>query len=163
MVKAGPRGAAAGAKQRRVVLWVLAVIILAAAAVPLLDRWTESRARKAAILDFQYREMTNALVSGAMEQVSTHPMNRLYRERRDGLLKAGYLKKREFPLRNRFESSRAANTFLWRFAAQFPGTEFQLRGLKPPAFPVFVVYARDSDLLAMKWFVMRNDKGAAER
>ncbi len=153
---------AAGRKQRRAFLWILAVIIAAAAAVPLIDRWTESRARRAAVLDFQYREMTNALVSGALEQISSHPMNRLYHERRDALLKAGYLKKREFPLHHRFESSRAARNFLWRFAARFPGTEFQLRGPKSPATPVFVVYARNGDLLAMKWFIMQNDKAGPE-
>lgn len=158
VLKKSPRGSAAGTNQRRAILWIVAVIIVVAAAVPLADRWTESRARRAAVLDFQYREMTNALVSGALEQVSSHPMNRLYHERRDSLLKAGYLKKREFPLRYPFESSRAASAFLWRFAARFPGTEFQLRGVKAPASPVFVVYARNSDLVAMKWFIMQNDK-----
>jgi len=160
VLKTSPRGS--GTKQRRAILWVIVVIIAIAAAVPLTDRWTERRARQAAVLDFQYREMTNALVSGAGEQVSSHPLNQLYRERRDSLLKAGYLKKREFQLRYRFESSRAASAFLWRFAARFPGTEFQLRGAKPPEAPVFVVYARNSDLVAMKWFVMQNDKDPKE-
>jgi len=160
VLKTSPRGS--GTKQRRAILWIVAVIIVVAAAVPLTDRWTESRARRAAVLDFQYREMTNALVSGALEQVSSHPMNQLYHERRDSLLKAGYLKKREFPLRYPFESSRAASAFLWRFAARFPGTEFQLRGVKAPASPVFVVYARNGDLVAMKWFIMQNDKDARQ-
>ena len=76
VLKTSTRGS--GTKQRRAILWIVAVIIVVAAAVPLTDRWTESRARRAAVLDFQYREMTNALVSGALEQVSSHPINRLY-------------------------------------------------------------------------------------
>jgi hypothetical protein len=30
--------------------------------------------------------------------------------------------------------------------------------VKAPASPVFVVYARNSDLVAMKWFITQNDK-----
>ena len=60
---------------------------------------------RAAALDAQYQEMIFAIVQGkAQEQSADHPMNRLYRERRDALMEAGYLKTRQFPLRHSFES-----------------------------------------------------------
>jgi hypothetical protein len=158
VLRASPTSGA-GARRGRVVLAIIGLIIAVAASVPLVERWMDMSAHKAAALDSQYREMTNALVFGnALEHTKDHPMNRLYHERRNALLKAGYLKKRELRLRNRFESSQAAKAFFWSFASRFPGTEFQLRGAKPPATPVVVVYARDSDFLSMKWFIMQHDK-----
>lgn len=145
---------------RGVLLATAALIIAGAVCVPLIDHWTDMKGQRAAALDSQYREMTNALVSGyALERTKDHPINRLYHERRDALVKAGYLKKREFPLRHRFESSKAAHAFFWRFAARFPGAEFRLSGAKPPATPTLTVYARNSDLLAIKWFITQNDRG----
>src|SRR5213593_3986918 len=148
VLRSSPRGTAAMKTHHKVVLGIFVLIMAIAVCAPVVDRWTEMRAKRAAVLDFQYREMTNALVFGALEHRTEHPMNRLYHERRDALVKAGYLKKREFPMRQGFESSRAAQAFFWRFASRFPGTEFQLRGAKPPATPMVVAYARDSDLLA---------------
>ena len=145
---------------RKTLFGIIGLIIVVSVCVRLIDWWTETRAQGRAALDFQYWEMTNALVSGyALERTSDHPINRLYHERRDALVKAGYLKKREFPLRHRFESSKAAQAFFWRFAARFPGAEFQLRGAKPPVTPTLTVYARNSDLLPIKWFITQNDTG----
>jgi len=126
----------ASIKARRKALAIIGLIIAGVLCVRLIDRWTEARAQERAALDFQYWEMTNALVFGyALERTSDHPINRLDHERRDALVKAGYLKKREFPLRHRFESSKAAHAFFWRFAARFPGAEFRFSGVKPPATP----------------------------
>jgi hypothetical protein len=91
---------------------IVGLIVAIAICVRLIDRWTERKAQGRAALDLQYWEMTNALVSGyALERTSDHPINRRYHERRDALVKAGYLKEREFPLRHRFESSKTAQAF----------------------------------------------------
>jgi hypothetical protein len=142
----------------KMLLGMIGLMIAIAICVRLIDRWTERKAQGKAALERQYWEMTNALVSGyALERTRDHPINRLYHDRRDALVAAGYLKKHEFPLRHKFDSSKAAHTFLWRFAARFPGAEFQLSGAKAPTTPTLTVYARNSDLLAIKWFITQND------
>lgn len=91
-----------------------------------------------------------------MSGVPDHPMYRLYRERHDALVKAGYLKTREFPMRRGFKSRKASSAFFYRFATNFPGVDVQIRN-RPNLPPVIVVCARDRDLLAIKWFIMQQD------
>jgi hypothetical protein len=83
-------------------------------------------------------------------------MYELYRERHDALVKAGYLKTREFPMRYGFESGKAKWNFIYQFATNFPGVDVQIRGQRDQP-PVIVVWARDRDLLAIKWFILQQD------
>ena len=143
--------------RHKVVLGITTLVVVVGVCL-LVQRLADKSAERASALDAQYQEMTYAIVQGqAQEQSTNHPMNRLYRERRDALLKAGYLKTREFPLRHSFESPRASFAFLARFAARFPGIDRQLQSTKTGQPPVLVVCARDSDLVAIKLWVMQND------
>jgi hypothetical protein len=143
--------------RHRVFFGVLASIFVAAVCL-LVNRWYERAARERAALDAQYQEMVYAIVKGqAGEQSPDHPMSRLYRERHDALVKAGYLKTREFRLRHPFESSSDSSAFLARFAARFPGTDCKLRARKPGEPPLFTVCAREFDVVAIKLWLIQND------
>ena len=61
-------------------------------------------------------------------------------------------------MRRGFESRKASNTFLYRFATNFPGVDVQMRN-RPDRPPVIVVCGRDRDLPAIKWFIMQQDIG----
>ena len=144
----------------KVVLGVMALLVVAAICA-LVDRWANRAAQSASVLDSQYQEMTYAMVQGqAGEQPTNHPMYVLYQERKDALIKAGYLKTREFPMRRGFESRTASRSFFTRFAKRFPGVGVQIRfNQKSGEPPVITVCAKDSDLPAIKWFIMQEDKG----
>src|SRR5690349_16553085 len=134
---------------------IVAVIALAVVAVGILvmDRRADRAFETAAALDAQYREMAYAMVQGqAGEQSPSHPIYRLYRERQDSLLKAGYLKTWEFPMRRGFASRKAVPSFFYRFATNFPGAEVRIRGGQDSP-PVIVVCARDRDILGIRWFI----------
>jgi len=146
-------------KGPKIILGVTTLIVVILVCL-LLGHLVHRAALTAAVLDAQYQEMIFAVVQGkAQEQSTDHPMSRLYRDRREALMKAGYLKTRQFALRHSFESSNAAFAFLARFASRFPGVERQLRTTKPGEPPVFVVCARDFDLVAIKLWIMQNDTG----
>lgn len=126
------------------------------------DRWSDRAWQRTAVLEAQYREMTYAMVQGqAGEHSPSHPMYRLYQDRKESLLKAGYLKVWEFPMRRGFESRKALPSFFYRFATNFPGAEVRVRG-RPALPPVIEVCARPRDVVRIKWFIMREDKGPAE-
>ena len=144
-------------KPHKILLAVAALVVIATVCA-LLDRWHGIATERTAALDAQYEEMIYAMVQGqAPEQSTNHPMNRLYRARHEALVAAGYLKTREFPLQHGFESSRASWSFISSFASKFPGVDRQIRSTKPGQPPVFVVCARDRDLLAIKLFIMQNE------
>ncbi len=127
------------------------------------DRWSDKASQRTAVLEAQYREMTYAMVQGqAGERSPSHPMYQLYQDRKEALLKAGYLKVWEFPMRRGFESRKALPSFFYRFATNFPGAEVRVRG-RPALPPVLEVCARSRDILQIKWFIIREDKGPAEK
>lgn len=141
--------------------WVLGFVVLlvAGAMGVLVDSWADKAAERGRELDVQYGDLIYAKVKGqAGEQPPGHPMYELYRERHDALVKAGYLKTREFPMRHGFESRKASRDFFYQFATNFPGVDVQIRGQRDQP-PVIVVCARDRDLLAIKWFIMQQDAG----
>jgi hypothetical protein len=142
-------------KRRHKVIFGIAALIIVAVSL-LMGRLTD----RVAALEVQYRELIYAKVQGqAGERAPDHPMSRLYRERHDALVEAGYLKTREFPMRRGFESRQALTTFFYSFASNFPGADVQVRDVKQDRPPVIVVCARDCDLLAIKWFIMQQEKG----
>ena len=77
-------------------------------------------------------------------------MAQLYRERRQQLVKVGYLETREFELPRGLESSKETRVFFYRLSTSFTGAEIGLRG-RTSQRPVIVACARERDLLAIQW------------
>jgi hypothetical protein len=99
---------------------------------------------RAAAMEAQYRNMTNAYPIAA-EMAPDHPTARLWRERRAALLAGGYIETREFELPRPLAAKGAVNAFFAAFHSRFPGVECSVRAPKSDE-PVLVVTARKSDL-----------------
>ena len=115
---------------------------------------------KAAAVEAQYRDMTNAYRIAA-EVVREHPTHRLWEERRTTLFEAGYIETREFRMRHSLTAKGAVSKFFNAFQSRFPGVECSVRGAKSDE-PVVVVTARKFDfgpIGAVERFVTRYDPG----
>ncbi len=95
-------------------LFVVSQIIF----LPRLARWIESRAEpkfaEAAALETQYRDMTNAYPIAA-EMPPDHPTARLWRERREALLAAGFIQRREMAMKQK----PTGKSWEWNFRKRF--------------------------------------------
>ena len=144
------RGAPLVNTRRKVIVLVLAFAALATGVLWLprlvrrIDSFFDPAWEKGAVQEAAYREMTNVF-RVASEMTSGHPSRRLYDERKASLLASGYLETRDLVMRQPFPSRRATQLFMQRFAQNFPGVEFMLRGLGEGERPIIAVTAPKED------------------
>jgi hypothetical protein len=134
-------------RKKKVILAGVAALALGMLLLPRLARRIDSTLdpiwEKAAAIEAQYRDMTNAYrIAG--EVLPDHPTRRLWEERRAALLEAGYIETRELRMRRRLAAKGGVNAFFAAFHSRFPGVECSIRGVKSDE-PVVVVTARKSD------------------
>jgi len=126
-------------------------LLLAVLLIPPLARRIDTAVdplwEQAAQVERQYREMTNAYRI-ASEVVREHPTRRLWEERRNALLAAGYIEVRELRMRHSLGGRGDVEGFFAAFQTSFPGVECSVRNVKSDA-PTVVVTARKSDLGAL--------------
>ena len=131
----------------KVILAGMAALALGIVLLPRLARRIDSTVgpglERAAAMEAQYREMTNAYPI-ASEMVREHPTHRLWAERRAALMDAGYIETRELRLRHSLAGKGALRDFVAAFRARFPAVEFRIREIKSDE-PVVIVTARKSD------------------
>jgi hypothetical protein len=134
-------------KKAKLILAGVAVLALAIWLLPHLARLIDSTVapaiEKAAALEAQYRDMTNACLL-ASEVVREHPTHRFWAERRAALMEAGYIETRELKIKHSLAAKGAVWDFFAAFHARFPGVERSVRDAGSAA-PVVVVTARKSD------------------
>jgi len=148
----------------KVILAGIAAMVLGVVLLPRLARRIDSAVgpvfEKAAAMEAQYRDMTNAYPVAA-EMAPDHPTARLWRERRAALLEAGYIETRELRMRHSLAAKGAVRDFFTAFHSRFPGVERSVREAKSDA-PAVVVTARKSDfgpLGAIERFVSQYEPG----
>jgi hypothetical protein len=95
--------------------------------------------------------MTNAYPIAA-EMMPDHPTARVWRERREALLAAGFIETREMAMKQKPTDKNWAWNFRKQFAARWPGVECSLRFHKE-APPTATVTVRRDEFRAVERFL----------
>jgi hypothetical protein len=117
----------------------------------------EPAAERMAVNEVQYREMVSAYpIAGEVGR--DHPMHIFWEERRDTLIRTGYIETRQFPLKQRPDIKWSARDFYHGFQTRFPGVECSIEFHKADQSRVAIVTARKSDFESIQNFLTGYDR-----